>query len=359
MADPAASFACPACHKRFGWKPDLAGRKVRCSGCSLKMRVPAAGGTTAEALEPLPGSGVVPARPAPPPQPKQADEYEVSLDDDLSALAPARPAGPPPLPSAGGGDKCPSCGQKVKPAAVICINCGFNLKAGKRLKTAVEVGDDDPPAPGGQPASAAAAGPPRGMDPERWKKLAGQIQSRDHADHPSDFKEKKAPPILLVAGVLLILLDAFVLLYKEPDYLLAMLGTTDPTAAGVARILGAGFSFVLGLPFMVIGLMIVAKLFGSAFGGMLMAIYKLAAVLLLTIGVNQVFDSFMTHITGGVGDFVGYLSWVVSFVAFWGAAAFVFDEIEPGEVVILFLLTFFAPAFILGFILLTALSAFM
>lgn len=378
MAEAAASFACPACKKRFGWKPDLSGKKVRCSKCNLKLRVPSKANATAEALEPIPGSGSGGKASAKPAAKKPAPEDDFGgLDlDDLMPREPAAPPALPPVPIAGSpgkksdsievrsrgtpgddagggsGGKCPSCGNKVKPGAVICINCGFNLQAGKKMKTAVETGGGDNGAP---------AGPPGGLDlnDERWKRLSAQVKSREEGDNPSDFKEKKAPPILLAAGIALCVLDAFLLMYGETDYLIGMYGTEDPGTASVARLIGAGLSFLLGLPFMLIGLVIVAKMFGSAFGGMMMATYKLAGVLLFTIGVGQVVDSVMAHLTEGVGDFIGYLSLAVNFVAFWGASSFAFDDMEFGEVAMLYVLTFILPYFILGFVLLTMLASFM
>jgi hypothetical protein len=46
---PVVKFRCPACNRSFATKPELAGKKIRCSGCGAGVRVPAAGGGTAVA----------------------------------------------------------------------------------------------------------------------------------------------------------------------------------------------------------------------------------------------------------------------------------------------------------------------
>jgi hypothetical protein len=73
--------------------------------------------------------------------------------DDLAALADGgdayddAPPAPPPASGRGGragksggaavaaGATCPGCGMAVDPNAVLCVNCGTNLKTGKKLKT--------------------------------------------------------------------------------------------------------------------------------------------------------------------------------------------------------------------------------
>jgi hypothetical protein len=89
-------FACPACGKRYRWNPQFAGRSAKC-GCGAKLVVPS---------EP-------PVEPAPQP-------------DGIEA-------------------KCPSCSAPLAPGAVLCVNCGYNLKTGKKLSAVVVEtdGEDD------------------------------------------------------------------------------------------------------------------------------------------------------------------------------------------------------------------------
>jgi hypothetical protein len=98
----AGKFSCDACGKSYTWKPELAGKRVKCK-CGQPMSIPSA--------DPADEGG----------------EF-----GDLAALADGAPTTPG---AVAGGPTCPGCGSGVDPAAVICVNCGQNLKTGKKLKT--------------------------------------------------------------------------------------------------------------------------------------------------------------------------------------------------------------------------------
>ena len=98
----AGKFSCDACGKTYTWKPELAGKRVKCK-CGQPMSIPAA--------DPADDAGDF---------------------GDLAALADGAPTTPG---AVAGGPTCPGCGSGVDPAAVICVNCGQNLKTGKKLKT--------------------------------------------------------------------------------------------------------------------------------------------------------------------------------------------------------------------------------
>lgn len=109
------SVKCPECDKAFKWKDKLAGKKVRCSGCDKVFRMP----------ESEPGT------------PNDDDGgYELNVTGP-------RPTQETKATSAPQADRCPSCGNKIRAGAVLCINCGYNLKEGKQLKT--EVGPAETP----------------------------------------------------------------------------------------------------------------------------------------------------------------------------------------------------------------------
>jgi hypothetical protein len=100
----AGKFSCSACGKTYSWKPELAGKRVKCK-CGQPISIPAS-------------------------DPAGADDI-----GDLGALA-ALSEGDPMTPGAvAGGPTCPGCGSGVDPSAVLCVNCGQNLKTGKKLKT--------------------------------------------------------------------------------------------------------------------------------------------------------------------------------------------------------------------------------
>jgi hypothetical protein len=70
-------------------------------------------------------------------QPISIPAHDPAADDvgdlgDLAALSEGAPTTPGAM---AGGPTCPGCGSGVDPSAVICVNCGQNLKTGKKLKT--------------------------------------------------------------------------------------------------------------------------------------------------------------------------------------------------------------------------------
>jgi hypothetical protein len=85
-----------------------------------------------------------------------ASEASYAPEPAVAAAAPARSgkrSGGAALVAGGGGGgaaaggACPSCGARVDAAAVLCVNCGHNLKTGKKLKTSKI--SDGAPAGGG------------------------------------------------------------------------------------------------------------------------------------------------------------------------------------------------------------------
>lgn len=62
------------------------------------------------------------------------DIYELDIDEQPSQ---PEPTSAPPVE----GEKkprCPSCGNALRPGAVICVNCGYNLKEGRKLTTEIK-----------------------------------------------------------------------------------------------------------------------------------------------------------------------------------------------------------------------------
>ena len=146
----AGQFTCDSCGKTYAWKPQLAGKRVKCK-CGSPLTVPKS-------------------------DPAARDDGGL---DDLAALAHGGDDyGDAPVVA---GPRCPSCGEGVDPSAVICINCGTNLKTGKRLATATVAAA---PAGGGRAGAAPAFDRPFGvkslgddnkMSPQARKILAGVL----------------------------------------------------------------------------------------------------------------------------------------------------------------------------------------
>lgn len=140
-------FSCGGCGKSYAWKPEIAGKRVKCK-CGERLSVPATDPAAVEA-EPMPEGFddlMALADGAP------ASEASYAPEPAVAAAAPARPAkrigGAAPAGGAAAGGACPSCGARVDAAAVLCVNCGHNLKTGKKLKTS-KVSDESAPAGGG------------------------------------------------------------------------------------------------------------------------------------------------------------------------------------------------------------------
>lgn len=140
MQSAEPKFSCPACGKRYRWKPEMAGRSAKCA-CGGKLVVPAQ-------------------------QPATENPVAIATKPELSAMKPA-PANASPPPAASATTKCPSCGANFPAGAVLCVNCGYNTRTGKTLAAVVvEEGDDEaddadaPPAKDAPTATGKRASPP-------------------------------------------------------------------------------------------------------------------------------------------------------------------------------------------------------
>jgi hypothetical protein len=126
-----AEFECGGCGKRLKVRPEWTGKKARCPACGAVSAVPAAG--------PAPGTAVRPAAPPRPgPTPPPGDVLTVEPLEPVGVIPlqpePDAAAEVPPAPAAAE-DTCPECGAFMARDAVICLDCGFNRKTGKQLKT--------------------------------------------------------------------------------------------------------------------------------------------------------------------------------------------------------------------------------
>ena len=114
MSSNSPKFMCTSCGKEFRWKPEIAGRKAKCK-CGQTLTVPSA--------PPAPK-----AAPAPKVAARAAEPNPLEWPDEPAADYSEVP--PPPAPS---GAACPSCGAGLAANAVLCVNCGYNLKTGKKI----------------------------------------------------------------------------------------------------------------------------------------------------------------------------------------------------------------------------------
>ncbi len=139
-----------ACGQSFAAKDELGGRTVKCPKCSRPLAIPAAGAA----------GGVMPAAPAPAPQPFPVAAAPVSvpgsggLFDEVGITS--APVGTQP---------CPGCRAPMPMGAVVCVQCGYNLKLGRRMET-MRVGADGEIA-GGSPSDAILARAARALEEDK------------------------------------------------------------------------------------------------------------------------------------------------------------------------------------------------
>ena len=111
-----------ACGQSFAAKDELAGRTVKCPKCSRPLTIPTAG-PAPPALTPMSQPQQAAAAPAAP--------YQTSgLFDEVGISA--TPVGTQP---------CPGCRASMPMHAVVCVQCGYNLKLGRKMDT-MRVGAD-------------------------------------------------------------------------------------------------------------------------------------------------------------------------------------------------------------------------
>jgi hypothetical protein len=101
---------CGSCHKKFKAGDKLAGRKAKCSQCGGVITIP---------------------KPEAPPQPPASvgdllDEAEIPIRVE-------------PQPAQ---ENCPSCSAPLATGAVLCVQCGYDLRSGTKHQTQLAPGSD-------------------------------------------------------------------------------------------------------------------------------------------------------------------------------------------------------------------------
>ena len=367
MMQPRPTIECPGCRVRYFWKPALAGRKFRCSRCRAKFRLPTEPTGEPALLEP-PDASLVASSPEPsaPPPTEQADGGD-HVDESASyAFDEPHPETPQDAaPSIIGSEpetrqRCPQCGSRVSPEAVICLNCGFHLARGERLSTVVgdeslrgsrEDGIDEdtdtslpePPLPAAEVH----------RDPETEARLYEQRVAYDEqvrADMDRQHRRESftIPIVLAQIGLLMILLNAFWLrpwAIESSGFL--SLGP-PPTRFQVAalELTEMATQVLAQVPCVLLALVLIARIFGSAFGTLLPALLKLNALLLLTDGMDRGILYSLDIFTGGWGIVGQPLRFALTFGVFLWLCIWLF-EMEFMEVVVMYFAAFILPIVLL------------
>ncbi len=334
MSADDATVSCPACAKRVRFKPELAGKKLRCT-CGQVFRMPKHPAGQAVAVDDpatTPGSpfkkgnaddaqaaAAAMAKKSLKVDPGAGGAYDLA-DDTVSIL----PKEEKKAPVANQG-KCPKCGSKLKPEAVICINCGFNLQAGTHVATDVE----KPQSSTGSTVldAYAATARARGINMEEEEAAAAR---------KARITEFYAPIGLAVAGVLAMF---------ATSALFIPAGTTFQLFTVMIEI---GVQLVLRLPFLVLAIFLTAKIMQVSFGPFMTALLKLVGLAFFTAGVGGLLDSVVDHFTEGFGS--AFITPFIHLAIFWGLSTFLFG-LDFLETMVLYLLSSFLPMMVLGFVL--------
>src|SRR5258706_9838109 len=153
-------FSCDSCGKTYRWKPELAGRRVKCK-CGHAMSIPTA------PVGPMPVTN---------------ESFE-----------------PPAAESAAAGHHCPSCKATLEDGAILCVKCGFNLKLNRRMGLQVEAIS---PAPSKVAGNAAL--------PLAYQRQGPISKSSRGGDNNigSPFKDLYLPIIMFIGGFVMTLVEA-------------------------------------------------------------------------------------------------------------------------------------------------------
>ncbi len=286
----AAPIQCGGCSKRFAWKADLAGKRVKCK-CGHVIVVhfgPTDTAATATAATPRPQTPrpqvpkPAPARPAAPRvQPKPITRYQPSDDlDGLLALAADADAAAADLP--------------------------------------LEIRDDAPTPVVAAPrraAAAAVAGVPLAY--QRGTTVADRQKAKAAASAFTDpTRDVHVPVALLVVGMALYVgYFGYRFEMNAAGLAVVTVGLSVVTAVKTALLVGAA--------------LVLAGPLGVGFGSLWSAVLKLAAIAVFTDGATAWIDHAISHAAGGHsgGGVVGYgaIGWPVSILIYWGLMAYLFS----------------------------------
>jgi len=294
-------FSCTGCGKSYKWKPELAGKKVKCK-CGAVVAVP-------KELAPPPDSEV-----------DLDGLYELAAEEKKSA----RRQQEEPV-----GFRCPSCHGDLEIGAVVCTSCGFNLKTGSkasaskpRKETIAYAGGS--PAPGGVPSAMAGYGA-RSTGP-------AAMEVDYIGDNP--LKDFGVPAGLLLAGVM-------VLIYQQT-------GSSGSFADALPAI---GLSLIINLVFSFIGMFAVMRLFEVSFGAPGPAVIKAAACCVLPPAIAGV----LGEIVGSDSFFVRMMVSAIFMMPLTFACFYFMFDMDYDEViylvVVIWLVNEWVVTFLLNFIL--------
>jgi len=328
---------CDQCGKVYKWKPDLAGKRVKCA-CGNKIQVPQRedpadeSGTYElnfdddheEANTPAAPPPAEPAKPAPPNKPDAKPAKPEAKKPEPAKAPPQKSEKQPPAKAPSGKGRCPSCGNTVKAGAVICLNCGYNLQTGQKIETAVK---DTPGGAGGD----AAAKPEKltGLAAAMVRQKADQDAIAADREKEETWQEVYVPLILFGAGVFLLLVNTLFITYTD---------------SRLALLIFEGVRIVVQVPFVFIGLVLTAMIFGSSYGPIITATLKMLALVVFSTAIYAVTVGLIVLLAEGDSIFgmEHLMALLTGATAFFSLAMWLFD-MDFMEAAILYILAFWAP----------------
>ncbi len=126
---------CGSCQKKLKAHEKLAGKKVKCPGCGAVLKIPQPGSTATAA--------------------SSAASSAASQREDIPLQEPKE-------------STCPSCRKPLSPSAVLCVDCGYDLRSGRKLQTEIDSEES-------APAS---------FSPRSWEKSSADVHASSQANGP-------------------------------------------------------------------------------------------------------------------------------------------------------------------------------
>ncbi len=198
---------------------------------------------------------------------------------------------------------CPSCNLEMKASALVCLNCGFNVRDGAKVKTRVLEPMEKPTLSRALtgtpvPAVAGAGGASADVLSRRPTGVAQALRSREDERRDSAFLDIYLPLIFIVAGMFLYALAA---IQNEVTPGIAARDIGLYIAIVVPLLLGTLFlcARVLGINYGSLGIGLL-KLTGLAMGPMALADLLGAYILGATLGAGFLFVMFLRIVIVGI-----------------------------------------------------------
>ncbi len=396
MSESRPTIRCPGCGVRYHWKPPLAGRKFRCARCRATFRLPFEPDGPIELIEPPDPAAIALTQPTPQheigphsapfqgdaPEAEHATEQDSYAFDDPHADTPgpastARTTSATAIPPG----RCPQCGSRVAEGAVLCLNCGYHLERGEKLRTSIAVASDDIDPPSSQGSAFSQVNPTPthlplrtrgvsevGVDAERdsgteaaiyERRVRYEEQVRAEVDAQHRRETFIIPIVLSQIGMLLILLNAFWLKPWAMEQTWSIFSGPPPTRLQVAsaELTAMALQIAAQIPCVLFALVLIARLFSTAFGTLGAAVRKIIALLLLSDGIFMSLGYGLDILTGGWGIVGFHFQLAITFGVFLWLCTWLL-EMEYMEAVILFVAAFVAPILLLLILLPTLQAAF-